>query len=40
LVGIIGHLVSLQFAFMVLATIVSIFYIVLLPVLKGTKEIL
>ncbi len=40
LVGVIGELVSLQLAFLVLAVIVTIFYILLLPVLKGTKEVL
>lgn len=40
LVGIIGELISLQTAFIALAIIVTIFYILLLPVLKGTKEVL
>lgn len=40
LVGIVGELVSLQSAFIVLGVIVTIFYLLLLPVLRGTKEVL
>lgn len=39
-VGFVGHFVSLQTAFMVLGFFTLVFYILLLPVLRGTKEIL
>ncbi len=39
IVGYVGHYVSLQSAFIVLGLIVTGFYILLLPILKGSKEI-
>lgn len=40
IVGFVGHYVSLQMAFLVLGVFVTIFYVILLPVLRGTKEVL
>ena len=36
----VGHYVSLQSAFIVLGLFITVFYILLLPVLRGTKELL
>lgn len=40
IVGVVGHYVNLQFAFIVLGIFVTVFYFILLPVLRGTREVL